>query len=332
MKHTYLVALSTALLLTGVGVVPAGASTPEPGTCTTGILTVTGTGVDSALGCSGVAVIANSMTVIREGAFELETDIHTIVFQAGSSLTKIENNAFSQSGITSITIPASVTTIEFGAFALNPSLTSVAFEAGSSLATLGSSAFAQNSALTSVTFRGMSAPTSVADNAFSSIGVGAKLYLEDGATGFGSVGQSWKGLTIAAGGTIITPTPPPSSGSGSSLPPLPPVVLEKPAVLKTFPLDAPFLAKQQKKVLRNLIQEVGVKGSFEVVAGVAREPGQTKAQAKALALAKARQIKKYLVQRGVEKKDISLKTKIYKVGQSPDTHVLGSKPNSALAK
>jgi hypothetical protein len=77
------------------------------------------------------------------------------------------------------------------------------------------------------------------------------------------------------------------------------------------------LAKQQKKVLRNLIQEVGVKGSFEVVAGVAREPGQTKAQAKALALTKARAIKKYLVLRGVKKRDVSLKTKIYKVGARP---------------
>jgi hypothetical protein len=110
----------------------------------------------------------------------------------------------------------------------------------------------------------------------------------------------------------------------------PPVPTKAPAITKSFSLDTPFLAKQQKKVLRALIREVGVKGSFEVVAGVAREPGQTKAQAKALALAKARAIKKYLVLRGVKKKDISLKTKVYKVGRSPDTRVLGSKPNCAL--
>jgi hypothetical protein len=90
------------------------------------------------------------------------------------------------------------------------------------------------------------------------------------------------------------------------------------------------LAKQQKKVLRTLIRKVGAKGSFEVVAGVVREPGQTKKQARALALAKARAIKKYLVLRGVKKRDVSLKPKIYKVGASPDTRVLGSKPNSAL--
>jgi hypothetical protein len=320
MKHTYLVALSTALLLTGVGVVPAMAA---PGDCSGGGTfaisgsTVSRTNPLGASSCSGTAVIPNTVTVIEEEAFLEAENLTTVTFAEVSSLTTIRVSAFAGSGVTALTIPASVTTIESFAFALMPSLTAVTFESGSSLTTLGVKAFGENPALTSVTFRGMSAPTSVADNAFSSIGVGAKLYLEDGATGFGSVGQSWKGLTIAAGGTIITPTPPPSSGSGSSLPPLPPVVLEKPAVLKTFPLDAPFLAKQQKKVLRNLIQEVGVKGSFEVVAGVVREPGQTKAQAKALALAKARAIKKYLVLRGVKKRDVSLKTKIYKVGARP---------------
>jgi hypothetical protein len=83
------------------------------------------------------------------------------------------------------------------------------------------------------------------------------------------------------------------------------------------------LAKQQKKVLRTLIQEVGAKGSFEVVAGVVREPGQTKKQAEALALAKARAIKKYLVLRGVKKRDVSLKTRIFKPGIVAETLVSG---------
>ena len=336
MKHTYLVALSSAVLLAGISVVPAAATTPEPGSCTAGSLTITGTGVDTALGCSGVAVIPNSMTVIRQGAFELESDIHTIVFQAGSSLTSIEDNSFSQSGITEITIPASVTTIAFGAFALNTSLTSVTFETGSSLVTLGASAFAQNPALTSVTFRGMTAPTSVAADAFSSIGANPKLYLEDGATGFGSVGDTWKGLLIATGGTIVAPAPDPTPDPGPvsySPAPLPPVAIATPIITKSFSINTPFLAKQQKKVLRTLIGEVGAGGSFEVVAGFARSVGVTKKQARALAMAQAKALKKYLVKRGVKKRDVKIKLKLYKLGASqdsiPETLVLGSKARSS---
>jgi hypothetical protein len=175
----------------------------------------------------------------------------------------------------------------------------------------------------------MTAPSAVSEDAFTRIGANAKLYLEDGATGFGSVGDTWKGLQIASGGTIIAPAPDPAPVSYSPAP-LPPIAAKAPVITKSFSLDAPFLAKQQKKVLRTLIAEVGAGGSFEVVAGVVREPGQTKKQAKALALAKARAIKNYLVLRGMKKKEISLKTKIYKVGASPDTRVLGSKRNSAL--
>jgi hypothetical protein len=111
--------------------------------------------------------------------------------------------------------------------------------------------------------------------------------------------------------------------------PLPSIAAKAPAITKSFSLDTPVLAKQQKKLLRALIREVGVKGSFEVVAGVVREPGQTKKQSKALALAKARAIKKSLVLKGVKKKVVYLKTKVYKVGASPEeipeTLVLGSK-------
>jgi hypothetical protein len=164
---------------------------------------------------------------------------------------------------------------------------------------------------------------------FQSIAASPQLNLETGASGFGSVGDTWKGLQIASGGTIIAPAPDPAPVSYSPAP-LPPIAAKAPVITKSFSLAAPVLAKQQKKLLRTLIAEVGAGGSFEVVAGVVREPGKTKAQAKALALAKARQIKKYLVLRGVKKRDVSLEAKVYKVGASPDTRVLGSKRNSAL--
>jgi hypothetical protein len=341
LKHTYLVALSSAVLLAGVSVSPAYATTPEPGDCTSGSLTVIGTEVDDSFGCSGVAVIANSITVIRDSAFEGKSEIHTVVFQDGSVLTTIRFNAFAESGLTSITIPASVQTIEAFAFAGLTSLTSVTFEAGSSLTTLGVKAFAENPALTSVTFRGMTAPTSVAADAFSLYEPQPNLYLEDGATGFGSVGDTWNGLKIAAGGTIVIririqlPIQLLLSSSTwcwicSFIYPPPPPPASPEVTSRSLVLDTAVLAKQQKKVLRTLIKQVGAGGSFEVVAGIARQEGFNQSKAlRALARDNARAIKKYLVKRGVKKRDVRIKVKVYKRGANSISAVLGSKPNSS---
>jgi hypothetical protein len=290
MKHTYLVALSSALLLLfGVASPPAHAA---PTDCSGGgSFTVAGTSINSTLNCEGEAVIPAGVTIIGPSAFELAEFLGRVTFESSSSLTEIRSQAFAGTGITSITIPAGVTTI-------------------------GAQAFADSRSLTSVTFRGMTAPSAVSEDAFTRIGDNAQLYLEDGATGFGSVGQTWKGLLIAAGGTIITPDPEPEPEPVSSSPaPLPSFPTKAAAFSKSFSLYTPFLAKQQKKKLRTLIKQVGAGGSFEVVAGVAPSQGVTKSQAKALALAKARAIKNYLVLRGVKKKDVSLKIKIYKVGE-----------------
>ena len=396
MKHTYLVALSLAIVLAGVSVVPAGASAPAPGSCTSGSLTIVGTEVRSALGCSGVAVIPNSMTVIRSSAFEEETLIHTITFQEGSLLTTIENQAFALSGITEISIPAGVTTLGYRSFYSTASLTTIRFAAGSSLATIsdetfvfsgitsieipaavssigtdafertddlgavtfaagssltalpdrafhysglssivlpstiqtigaaaffnnqrltsvtipaavtsiGNQAFGSTSSLTTIRFEGLAAPT-LGTNVFADSGPSATASIKYNATGFDLVSGFWNGLLVSRDAAPVSSSP--------ALPP--PVPTKAPAITKSFALDTPFLAKQQKKKLRTLIKQVGAGGSFEVVAGVALSQGVTKRQAKALALAKARAIKNYLVLRGVKKKDVSLKIKIYKVGE-----------------
>ena len=338
MKHTYLVAFS-AVLLSGVSVIPAYASTTvscsDGGNFTVSGNIVTRTNPALSSTCTGIASIPASVTEIAVDAFLDAENLTGVAFGVDSSLTIIRNSAFATSGLTSVSIPASVLRIEPLAFGLITSLGSVTFESGSSLESIGHRAFSDNPALTSVTFRGMIAPSAVSEDAFSRIGTTPKLFLEDGATGFGSVGDTWKGLLIATGGTIITPDPEPDPAPVSSSPapaPVPPVATESSPASRSFSLDTPVLAKQQKKGLRTLIQEVGARGSFEVVAAVVREPGQTKKQAKALALAQARAIKKYLVLKGVKKRDVSLKTKIYKVGESPDTRVLVSKPNSDLDK
>ena len=461
MKHSYLIALVSAVLLAGLSVVPAGASTPPPGSCTSGSLTIIGTEVASSFGCSGVAVIPNSITVIRATAFEERLAVHTVVFQEGSVLTTIKNNAFSDTGLTAITIPATVTTIEFGAFALSTSLTSVTFEAGSllttlgdrvfessgltsitlpagvtslgyrsfyqtsslttvsfaagsslssigseafvysslttiripasvssigtdafertdqletvvfepgsiltslpagafhysglssislpaSLQTIGASAFYNNqrlssitlpqsltgigndafgstSSLTSLRFEGLAAPT-LGTGVFTGSGPSATASIKFNATGFDLVSGLWSGLLISRD---AAPAPDPVSTSPA---PLPQLNTKTPAITKSFVLDTPVLAKQQKKVLRTLIAEVGAGGSFEVVAGISAREGLGKKALRALAREKASAIKKYLVKRGVKKRDVTVRVKIYKVGASPDSHVLGSKPKSS---
>ena len=313
MKHTYLVALSSAVLLAGVSLTPAYAANTA---CSLGgLFTVSGTAVASNLNCEGEAVIPSNVTTIDLSAFESASFLTTVTFASDSSLTTIRAQAFAATGLTSFTIPSGVTTI-------------------------GTQAFADSSALTSVTFRGMTAPSAVSEDAFTRIGASPKLYLEDGATGFGSVGDTWKGLLIATGGTIITPdpepdpTPDPAPVNYSPAPaPTPPAAIPTPSITKSFSLDSPFLAKQQKKVLRTLIGEVGAGGSFEVVAGFARSVGVTKKQARALAMAQAKALKKYLVKRGVKKRDVRIELKLYNLGASqdsiPETLVLGSKARSS---
>lgn len=323
MNNTYLVALSSAVLLSGVSVSPAYASghiSCLTGGSATGSFTVSGTEVISSLNCEGSAVIPAAVTAIDLSAFEDSSFLTEVTFEANSSLTTIRAQAFAATGITSFTIPSGVTTI-------------------------GAQAFAGSSALTSVTFRGMSAPASVSEDAFSSIGANPKLYLEDGATGFGSVGDTWKGLLIAAGGTIVAPDPTPDPApapapapapvsSSPAPPPLPSVASPVPAITKSFSLESPVLAKQQRKMLRTLIRQVGAGGSFEVVAGIARQEGLSKKALRALARDNAKAIKKYLVKRGIKKRDVKIKVKIYKVGASPEsipeTLVLASKSKSAV--
>jgi hypothetical protein len=343
LKHTYLVALSSAVLLAGVSVSPAYASTTVScsggGNFTVSGSIVTRTNPAFTSTCTGIASIPDSVTEIAAFTFLEAVNLTGVTFGSESSLTIIRSSAFSESGLTSITIPATVTTIESFAFSLMPSLTSVTFESGSLLSTLGVKAFAQNPLLTSVTFRGMSAPASVAEDAFFSIGAEPQLFLEDGATGFGSVGETWKGLKIAAGGTIVTPdpdptpdptpAPAPAPGTGAAPAFTPPPPASPEVTSRSLVLNTAVLAKQQKKVLRTLIAEVGAGGSFEVVAGIARQEGLSKQALRALARDNAEKIKKYLVKRGIKGRDVSLKTKIYKVGRSSKVEVLVSKPSSS---
>ena len=387
---------------------PASATSPTPGNCTSGSLTISSNVVTSALGCSGEAVVPATVTAIDPSAFEDEADIHTVTFASGSFLTSIGATAFANSGITSIDIPASVTTIGINAFWGTTTMTTIRFAAGSALTSIGNSAFtysgitsidipasvttlgtyvfertddlltasfAAGSSLTSVPeglfhysnvgsvtlpgsltsigasafynntnlssitipsgvtsiganafgssptlttirFEGLTAPA-VGANAFSSLPAGATASIKYNATGFDTVGGFWNSLTVTRD---AAPAP-----ASTPLPVIPPVQTPAPPVSISFSLDSPSLATPQKKALRELIAEVGKEGSFEVVARVVRTPGMSKAQARALALAKAKEIKRYLVSKGVKRKDIVISSKIVKPGKKAKTEVIGSK-------
>jgi hypothetical protein len=183
LKRIFAISTSAALLLTGLTGAPAYAV--APGNCTTGSLTISSNVITSALGCSGEAVIPATVTAIGSSAFEDETDVHTITFEAGSSLTAIRAQAFTSSGVssitipsgvtsigfaafhssalTAITIPASVTSIDISAFELTRDLAIVSFEAGSQLTQIKQATF-RYSGLTSVEIP--SGVTSIAIGAF----------------------------------------------------------------------------------------------------------------------------------------------------------------------
>jgi hypothetical protein len=155
--------------------------------------------------------IPSSVTSIGVAAFWNSSSLTSATFSSG--VTSIPPMMFeSATALTSVTIPSSVTNIGSTAFGLT-ALTSVTIPA--SVTSISSMAFYGASALGSVYFLG-NAP-SVEDQVFLNTSSGAKAYIKSGATGFGSAGANWNGLTVtnvAADGTYLC-----TSGRASSATP-----------------------------------------------------------------------------------------------------------------
>jgi len=94
-------------------------------------------------------IAGKPVTTIGTNAFLGAGLLRTVTFEGTSSLTTIGAQAFRQTGLTAITIPASVTTIGDEAFWLAGLLTTVTFGGTSSLTTIGDGAFRQTG-LTSI--------------------------------------------------------------------------------------------------------------------------------------------------------------------------------------
>ena len=156
-KYSILSATVSALLLAVIST-PAHASVPADGAydCITGApssstpnFAIASGAVSNGSSCFGAVVIPPGVTSIRSDAFLSATALTSITIPA--SVTSIGDNAFRSTALTSITIPSSVTSIGRAAFYDATSLSSVTFGGTSALTSIGWYVFTGTTALTSIT-------------------------------------------------------------------------------------------------------------------------------------------------------------------------------------
>jgi hypothetical protein len=88
--------------------------------------------------------IESSIEGICEGCFMSCEWVKSVVFEENSQLSRLEDGAFSGSGLTSIDLPASITVIAEFCFCGCHSLVSITFESGSQLSELAKEAFCES--------------------------------------------------------------------------------------------------------------------------------------------------------------------------------------------
>ena len=177
---------------------------------------------------------ATALTTIQQAAFIRCTNLTTIDLSKATALQTIASQAFVQTGITSITIPASVTQIKVSAFDGCTSLTEVNLSNAEKLETIGGKAFFGCTQLTTVDLSSATALQTIGEQAFqgtritsitipeSVTQIGAQAFLGTGITSItipasvtdigGTTGWTFAGCTKLNTVTFKGTTPPTTIG------------------------------------------------------------------------------------------------------------------------
>lgn len=161
--------------------------------------------------CRGTAVIPDGVTEIGDYGFNTEDLMSNIMIP--DSVTKIGGAGLADTHLTSINLPAGLTFLSQGALGYNGYLTTLVIPAN--VATIETFALFGAHGLCNIYFLGTVAPNS-ANGAFNGIcesspwapgaptGDGApKAWPPQGATGYGPLGSSYRGLTVSSGAAVI---------------------------------------------------------------------------------------------------------------------------------
>jgi hypothetical protein len=97
--------------------------------------------IDLSCGSCRSIVIPSSVVVLGKSRFSGCKLLESVTFESGSRLERIEEYAFTGSGLKSIVIPSSVVVLGYSSFRECKSLESVTFESGSRLERIKESAF-----------------------------------------------------------------------------------------------------------------------------------------------------------------------------------------------
>jgi uncharacterized repeat protein (TIGR02543 family) len=272
-----------------------------------------------------------------------------------SSITTIYDRSFIGTRLTSITIPASVTSIGNRAFEEATLLANVYMLGNApTVGQSGGGAFADVASNPVVHIKATATGFPSVGSDWNGLTVATGVY----AVAFNSNGGSLVAPgAFATGGALATPETPARSGhtfagwsatdGGSAVTfPYSPgvnsditlfakwtlnassaVVAKSPATFgKTiqFSTSSKALTKAHKAALKKSVTTSGKDATYVVTGTAGLLPGVTAAQAKTLAKARANAVKAYLVKLGVNKANITVKTKVTNQGIAPKTKTLAS--------
>jgi uncharacterized repeat protein (TIGR02543 family) len=150
------------------------------------VLTVDGE-ITNNYGCAGDLEIPSDVAAIGPGAFLGADLLETISYADESSLAVIQERAFANTGLTSVSLPATVVSIGDQAFANTAGLTSITFDPESTLTTIGFGAFSYSGL---VEFTVPSTVTSIGDEAFGHTADLAAISFDIGSNETGSTLES----------------------------------------------------------------------------------------------------------------------------------------------